>query len=229
MPHGKFIVALDGPAGAGKSTVSRLTASRLGFTLVDTGAIYRSVALLATRRGVAHTDDLALGPLVATARVRFELRGERNHVFLDQDDVTDAIRTPENSLAASTVSARPVVRDGLLSLQRRLALETADPGAVLEGRDIGTVVFPDAEVKVFLTASVDERARRRHQELLAKGDAPPLTRIHDEIVQRDAQDSGRAAAPLKQALDAVPVDTTGLTLQQVVEKIVALVERRRGA
>ena len=146
-----LIVAIDGPSGAGKSTVSKLLARRLGLSFVDTGALYRVVALSARRQGIATTDDAALGALIGKIRISFKAAGDENRVFLDDEDVSGEIRTPEISLLASAVSARPVVRQGLLGLQRRLALETP-VGAVLEGRDIGTVVFPDADLKFFLEA-----------------------------------------------------------------------------
>ncbi len=157
---GPLIVAIDGPAGAGKSSVAKILARLLGFALVDTGAIYRCVALAAQHRKIAFDDDERLGGLLDTLTISFKVEGEMNHVFLDGKDVSDAIRTPEISIAASQVSARPVVRAGLLELQRRLANE-AKLGAILEGRDIGTVVFPNAELKFFLHADPTVRARRR--------------------------------------------------------------------
>lgn len=229
MPQGKLIVALDGPAGAGKSTVSKRLAQRLQFALVDTGAIYRCIALAARRAGIQPQDNAKLTALVGSVKVGFAFMGGKNHVFLDGEDVTDAIRTPENSLAASTYSARPVVRQGLLGLQRRLALECEQPGAILEGRDIGTVVFPDADVKVFMTASVLKRAARRHAELAARGEAPPLEQVQREIEARDAQDSQRETAPLKKADDAVELDTTELSVDEIVEKIAAMVQQRQSA
>src|SRR4051812_40694718 len=162
-----FIIAIDGPAGAGKSTVSKILARRLGFSLVDTGAIYRCVALAAREQGVKLDDDAALERMLDGLRIGFKMEGKHNHVFLGGRDVSDAIRTPENSLAASQVSSRPIVRAKLLDLQRRLALE-AEEGAILEGRDIGTVVFPDADVKIFLDADPSIRARRRFEELFVK-------------------------------------------------------------
>jgi cytidylate kinase len=218
MSSRPFIVAIDGPAGAGKSTVSKVLARRLGFTLVDTGAIYRCVALKARREGLAFDDDSRLGELLARVHVSFEVVGEDNLVFLDGEDVSLEIRTPENSMAASQVSSRPVVRDGLLSLQRRLALE-APKGAILEGRDIGTVVFPDADAKFFLEADPDIRARRRFEELFQKGVERPLPEVLADQVKRDQDDASRAVAPLKPADDARRVDSTLLPLSDVVRTL----------
>lgn len=221
------IVAIDGPAGAGKSTVSRRLAQRLGFTLVDTGAIYRCVALKAQRLGVDLDDAAALEAFLGGLELRFEMSGDVNRVILDGRDVSDAIRTPENSLAASRVSQRPAVRAGLLGLQRRLGLE-ASTGAVLEGRDIGTVVFPDADVKVFLFADPKERARRRFEELAERGSARTIEQVLEEQNRRDREDSQRAVAPLKPAPDAVGVDSTALPLDEVVARIEGLVAAARG-
>jgi cytidylate kinase len=222
------IVAIDGPAGAGKTTVSKALAERLGFTRVDTGAIYRTVALAAIRRGIALDDDAKLGALVNEIDVAFAYRDGATRVILtnadgSKDDVSEEIRTADMSLAASRVSARQPVRAGLLGLQRRLA---GDGGAVLDGRDIGTVVFPDAEVKFFLTASLDTRARRRYLELKAREEIVPLDRIKKEIEKRDRDDSSRALAPLKQAEDAVVIDTSDLSPDQVVERMMAVVDER---
>ena len=226
-----FIVAVDGPAGAGKSTTSRRLAARLGFAMVDTGAIYRAVALAATRQGIAFDDDARLGTLLPEVRIRFEppppggeAAGQR--VLIGDEDVSEAIRTPPMSLGASAVSARPVVRAGLLELQRRLATAPGNRGAVLEGRDIGTVVFPDADAKFFLTAADDVRARRRFLELQAKGDPQPFEAVLADQRKRDTDDSSRDVAPLKAAQDAVTVDTGSLSLDDVVERLVALVTSR---
>jgi cytidylate kinase len=208
------IVAIDGPAGAGKSTVARQLARRLGFTIIDTGAIYRSVALAAQRAGISWEDDDALARLL-DAGLGLTFDGER--VLLRGEDVTEAIRTPEISRGASVVSARPVVRQKLLPLQRDLG-RAAARGAVLEGRDIGTVVFPDADVKFFLTASDEARARRRHAELAEKGLSVPLPEVLADQRRRDKDDTERAIAPLKAAPDAVIVDTTGFDLEQVVDR-----------
>jgi cytidylate kinase len=229
-----FIVAIDGPAGAGKSTVSRRLAARLGFAMVDTGAIYRTVALAAARGGVALDDDAALARLLPGLAIRFapppagrEAAGQR--VMLGAEDVSEAIRTPAVSLGASAVSARPVVRDGLLGLQRRLATAEGLAGAVLEGRDIGTVVFPDADAKFFLTASDEMRARRRFDELRAKGERVRFEDVLADQRKRDRDDREREIAPLRAAEDAVAVDTTGLTADDVVERLAAEVEARAAA
>jgi cytidylate kinase len=221
-----FIVAIDGPAGAGKSTAARRVASRLGFAMVDTGAIYRTVALAAFRRGIALDDDAALAGLLPELEIHFApCPGGGQRVLLGSDDVSVEIRTPPMSLGASKVSARPVVRAGLLDLQRRLACAPENRGAVLEGRDIGTVVFPDADAKFFLTAAADERARRRHAELGAKGDPSTYDEVLADQRQRDKDDSERAVAPLRPADDAKIVDTSGMPLEAVVETLVREIER----
>ena len=217
-----LIVAIDGPAGAGKSTVSKILARRLGFALVDTGAIYRCVALEAGRRKIPLDDDERLGALLDGLEIGFKVEGDQNRVFVQGVDVTTEIRTPDNSLAASQVSARPVVRAGLLELQRRLALG-ASKGAILEGRDIGTVVFPEAEVKVFLFADPKVRARRRYEELFTKGAEKPLAKVEEEQNKRDKDDSEREVAPLKPAADSVQIDSSQLELSMVVERIESLV------
>jgi cytidylate kinase len=226
-----FIVAIDGPAGAGKSTVSKLLARRLGFALVDTGAIYRCVALMARREGIASDDDAKLGELLGRIHIHFQVVGEENRVFLSGQDVSAEIRTPEISMGASQVSSRPVVRAGLLALQRRLALE-AEKGAILEGRDIGTVVFPDADAKFFLEASPEVRARRRYEELFQKGVDSSLEDVLADQTKRDRDDSARAVAPLKAADDAVRVDSSSVPLSEVVQALESEILRRlaqRGA
>jgi len=208
------IVAIDGPAGAGKSTVARQLAGRLGFSIIDTGAIYRAVALAARRAGIPWEDDEGLRKLL-DAGLGLSFDGER--VLLRGEDVTEAIRTPEISRGSSVVSARPVVRQKLLQLQRDLG-HAAARGAVLEGRDIGTVVFPDAQVKFFLTASDAARARRRHAELADRGLSVALDEVLSEQRRRDKDDTERAIAPLRAAPDAIVIDTTGLDLGEVVER-----------
>jgi cytidylate kinase len=220
-----FVVAIDGPAGAGKSTAARKLATRLGYAFLDTGAIYRAVALVARRRGVDWADAGAVAAVAQALDIRFEARGELNAVIVEGQDVTRDIRTPEMSDGASRVSAHPPVRTALLGLQRRLA---AGGGIVAEGRDMGTVVFPDAPAKFFLTASVEERARRRSEELLASGRAVDRGEVLREIIARDERDSTRAAAPLRRADDAIEIDSGGLTPQQVVEKMAEIVHDRGG-
>jgi CMP/dCMP kinase len=223
-----LIVAIDGPAGAGKSTVSKLLARRLGLSFVDTGALYRTVALSARRQGIATEDDAGLAALLGRIGISFRATGEQNQVFLDGEDVSAAIRTPEISLLASAVSARRVVREGLLGLQRRLALE-APVGAVLEGRDIGTVVFPDADLKFFLEASPDVRARRRYEELFQKGGDSTLDAVLADQIKRDRDDASRAVAPLKAAEDAIRVDSSSLPLSEVVQTLERVIRERLAA
>jgi len=223
-----FIVAIDGPAGAGKSTVSKLLARRLGLSFVDTGALYRTVALSARREGIASDDDARLAELLRRIQISFKAVGEENRVYLDGEDVSSEIRAPEISLAASAVSARPVVRDGLLELQRRLALE-APVGAVLEGRDIGTVVFPEADLKFFLEANPDVRARRRYEEMFQKGAESTLDAVLADQTKRDRDDASRAVAPLRPADDAVRVDSSVLPLSEVVQQLERVIRERMAA
>ena len=213
-----MIVAIDGPAGAGKSTIARNVAKRLGFQLVDTGAMYRTVALKARERGIDLENGAALAELASTLSFSFEIRGRNNIVFCNGEDVGDAIRTPENSQAASKTSALPEVRAALLDLQRNIGREH---DSVLEGRDIGTVVFPDADVKIFLTASPTIRAKRRTRQLRAMGKPADYDAILQEIEERDHRDMKRENAPLKQADDAVAIDSTAHTVDEVVSMILA--------
>jgi CMP/dCMP kinase len=224
VPHSAPIVAIDGPAGAGKSTVARQLAAQLGFSMIDTGAIYRSVALAASRAGIAWDDDEGLRRLLDPGPP-LSFDGER--VTLNGQDVSQEIRAPLISRGASVVSARPVVREKLLQLQRDLG-RNAPKGAVLEGRDIGTVVFPDAEVKFFLTATDEARALRRHAELSEKGLAVNLADVLSDQQRRDKDDTERTIAPMKPAQDALLVDTTGLDLAEVVEHCLQLAKARLG-
>ncbi|MEM6533878.1 MAG: (d)CMP kinase [Myxococcota bacterium] len=216
-----LVVAIDGPAGAGKSTVARRVADALSLTLVDTGAIYRAVALLALRNGVAIDDGDALGEIARELDIQFQMDGDINRVRVFDEDVTAMIRTPDVAMAASSVSRHPQVRSALLALQRSYAERT---GAVLEGRDIGTVVLPNAQVKVFLDASPEERARRRYEELQSLGDQScTFEDVLVEVEQRDEQDRNRSVAPLKPASDARVLDSTSMSVDEVVASIVAAV------
>jgi CMP/dCMP kinase len=226
------VVALDGPAGAGKSTVAKLVAVRMGFALVDTGAIYRTLAMVALADGVSVDDEPRLTAIARTIpdHLCFVMDGDKNTVIYKNVDVSDAIRAPAVSAAASAVARHASVRAALLELQRTLGRR--GPGAVLEGRDIGTVVFPDAAVKAFVTASVDERARRRlrdMQERDATVSNDALDDVKRDIAARDAQDSARATAPLLPAADAHLLDTTGKSLEAVVDEVVALIRAARSA
>ncbi len=215
-----LIVAIDGPAGAGKTTVARRVAAALGLPLLDTGAIYRALALVAKRKGVDWSDAQALGALTQDFPIRFVPAPSPESpqgVFVGEEAVTKEIRSPEISEGASQVSAHPPVRDGLLDIQRALAAK----GCVAEGRDMGTVVFPDAPHKFFLTAQPGARAQRRHAELVArKGpEAPSLDAVAEDLARRDARDSGREVAPLSQAADATALDSTRLSADEVVQAI----------
>lgn len=219
-----MIVAIDGPAGAGKSTVARAVAERLGFQLLETGALYRAVGWLATEAGVALDDEAELARIATALNLEFRFTGGRNHVFINGVDRSDDLRTQAAGEAASQVSALPAVRAALLDYQRELA---AARDSVMEGRDIGTVVIPDAELKFFVTASVAERARRRFDELKAKGEAPELAAIAEEIRKRDERDSTREVAPLRPAEDAEVLDTTGVDVDDVIVEVLARIDARR--
>jgi len=220
----ELIVAIDGPSGAGKSTLSKLLASRLDYTNIDTGAMYRSVALASARVGISPENDAALENLCSSIRIGFRREGGGERVLLNGEDVSEAIRTPENSLLTSRVSARPTVRRALVRMQREMG---ASGGVVLEGRDIGTVVFPDAEVKFFLLATAEERGRRRFEELKAKGMEVDLLQTIEEVKARDEADSTREHAPLVQAADAVVLDSTSMTIDEVLAEMLLVVRQRR--
>jgi cytidylate kinase len=219
------VVAIDGPAGAGKSTVTKQVAERLGYVMIDTGALYRTIALAAAQAGASFDDEAVVGALaerLAEQRaIELGCDADGNtRVLLAGNDVSQAIRTLEMGQGASKVSALPRVRAALLSMQREAG---RDGGVVLEGRDIGTVVFPRAEAKFFLTASVEVRARRRFDELGEKGSQADLEQVQREVEERDRRDSTRPIAPLKQADDALVVDSSELSVAEVVEQIVARV------
>lgn len=209
----KLIVAIDGPSGAGKSSVTRALADRLGYLHIDTGAMFRVVALMASRGGIDPGDHRSLAGLCAGLNIEFAVADGACRVLANGEDVTGDIRTPEISLLTSRVAAIPAVRNHLLFLQRRMGEQG---GVVLEGRDIGTVVFPGADIKFYLTASAEERGRRRFAELQAKGVQVNLAQTVAEVVQRDEQDINRDYAPLRRADDAVEIDSTALTLEEVI-------------
>ncbi len=211
----QFIVTIDGPAGSGKTTLSRMLADKLGFDYVDTGALYRGVAWQVLRKGVAVDDNAALGRLCQDLSLELIRQKGDLHLWVDGVDVTDRIRTPEISMAASAVSAQPTIRECLLGLQRSLGQNRR---AVFEGRDMGTVVFPDAQIKFFLEADLEVRAQRRFQELTPQTDTE-FKDVKADMKKRDANDSSRALAPLKPASDAVMIDTTDLSIPQVLDQL----------
>jgi len=220
-----FVVAIDGPAGAGKSTVAKALARRLGYTFLDSGALYRAGAWAARRRGIAWSDGGSLGQLIQDLDIRFDSRAGGNTIAVDGEDVTAEIRRPEISDGASQVSAFPEVRQGLLALQRRMG---ASSRVVAEGRDMGTVVFPDAAAKFFLTAPIEERARRRSLELAESGRPQDPDAVLAEMRLRDQRDSTRAVAPLRRADDAIEIDTGGLSPEDVVLRMATIVRERGG-
>ena len=217
----RIVVAIDGPAGAGKSSIARRLAKRLGFLYIDSGAMYRAVGLWALKAGIDLADAHRLSQLAAEAAIQLEPGGSR--VLLNGEDVTEAIRTPEVSQAASRVSTIGGVRKAMVAEQRRMAEQSS---VVMEGRDIGSVVFPDAEIKIFLDADTGVRAERRLRESAERGDSVDPAEMARQIRQRDERDRTRAEAPLVQAPDAVYVDSTGLTIEQVEETILRIIRER---
>ena len=216
-------IAIDGPSGAGKSTIAKAVSKKPGFIYVDTGALYRSIGLYVLNKGKDTANREETAALLPEISVKIRYVDGVQHVYLNEEDVSDDIRKPPVSMAASNVSAHPEVREFLLNLQRQFAKEN---NVVMDGRDIGTVVLPHADIKIFLTASSEERARRRYRELIEKGEQVDFEQIHEEIKQRDFNDSHRAIAPLKQAPDAVLVDTTGCTLEESIEKLETIIRSR---
>ncbi len=220
----KLIIAIDGPSGAGKSTLSKALAKRTGYTNIDTGAMYRAVALLVNRQQVDVADDRALQELCCDLTIEFIRGAEQERVIVNGEDVSQQIRTPEVSLLTAKVAACSTVREAMVRLQRKMG---EAGGVVLEGRDIGTVVFPNADVKFFLSATAAERGRRRYDELRAKGLDVELQQTIAEVEERDAADSAREHAPLRRAGDAIDIDSTSMTIEEVLDKMLQLVEQRQ--
>ncbi|NLH95854.1 MAG: (d)CMP kinase [Clostridiaceae bacterium] len=218
-------IAIDGPAGAGKSTVAKAISRELGIIYLDTGAMYRAVALKAIRSGIDTKDQQAVEAMVKNIDIRIEYRDSEQRIFLDGTDVTGSIRTPEVSVGASDVAVIPAVREKMVELQRRIAREN---DVVMDGRDIGTYVLPDASYKFFLTASLDERAKRRFNEMRANGmTGVSLEDVRKDIEYRDRNDSSRSFAPLSKAPDALEIDTTGISPEEVVRMIMDIIKNRK--
>ena len=215
----KINIAIDGPSAAGKSTIAKRLAKALGYSHLDTGAMYRCVGYLAAQRGIDLHDEDALTEMTASMRIRFDSEG---HVFLNEEDVSAAIRENRVSMLASSVSVHPRVRKLLVDMQRQMAL---DKGVIMDGRDIGTVVLPDAELKIFMVASVEARARRRYQEYLDKHIEADYDTICEDIKKLDDQDMHRAASPLTKAADAHEIDTSDMSIEEVCAAILSLVEK----
>lgn len=216
-------VAIDGPAGAGKSTIARTVAQKLGFIYVDTGALYRAIGLFAAREGIDMHDEAALSPRLADVRVELRYRDGAQHIFLCGEDVTGDIRSPEMSRAASVVSAQPSVRAFLLELQRDMA---ARYDVIMDGRDIGTVVLPGADVKIYLTATPEARARRRYDEYMKKGETVAYQDILEDMKRRDYDDMHRDIAPLRQADDAVLLETSDNTVRESIDLVLRTLKKR---
>ena len=216
----RLLIVIDGPAGAGKSTAARILARQLGYRYLDTGATYRVVALRAKQAGITPEMIAELGRLCAEIRIRFEDTEEGQRVYMDGRDVTEAIRTPEISMLASRISQARVVRDALVDLQRSLG----GSGVVAEGRDMGLVVFPQADVKFYLDARPEERGTRRYKELLSRGITADLDRVREDTNRRDREDRNREVAPLQQAPDAITIDSTSLTPEEVVKRMLLVIK-----
>lgn len=219
----KLIIAIDGPSGAGKSTLSKALAKKLGYLNIDTGAMYRSVALLAGKQNIDPKDTAALKKLCSSMSINFVHSDGVDRVLVNDIDVSAAIRTPEVSLLTAQVAANPAVREAMMLLQRKMG---EGGGVVLEGRDIGTVVFPYADVKFFLSATAEQRGLRRYEELRQQGLAVDLQQTISEVEARDAVDTARTHAPLKQAADAVVVDSTHLSIAEVLQKMFFIVRNK---
>jgi len=219
-----MMVAIDGPSGAGKSSCARLAAQTLGFVYIDTGALYRAIGLAVRVAGASTKDETLVAACLPGIELRIQYIAGTQHVFWGNEDVSEAIRTPESAMAASDVAKIPAVRAYLLGLQRELARAQ---NSIMDGRDIGTVVLPEADVKLFLTASPEERAKRRWLELKTKGLDEPFGKVLAEVTERDRQDTERALSPLRPAEDGILLDTTGMTQEEAVRAIVDIVKERQ--
>jgi cytidylate kinase len=214
------VIAVDGPGGSGKGTIAMLLANHLGWHYLDSGALYRLTALAALNAGVPHDDETALGSLAAGLDIRFETDGENTRAMLSGMDVSERIRLDDIGILASRISAYPAVRAALSERQRRFR---QPPGLVADGRDMGTVIFPDARLKIYLTASPDIRAERRYKQLKEKGESVNLTRLFREIKARDSRDQSRSVAPLRPAEDAKIIDSTDMSIEEVFAKVVSMI------
>ncbi len=218
-------IAIDGPAGAGKSTIARMAAKELGFIYVDTGALYRTIGVAVSRTGTDTENEKDLKALLDKINIELAFEDGVQKVILDGEDVSEAIRTPDASMMASKVSAIPMVRESLLDLQRNLATKN---NVIMDGRDIGTVILPDAQVKIFLTASPEVRAKRRYDELLAKGKNVSFDEVLSDMILRDKNDSEREIAPLKPAPDSVLADTSDDNLEEAISRVVSIIKDKLG-
>jgi len=218
-----FSIAIDGPAGAGKSTIAKMIAKKLNIIYIDTGAMYRAVALYCINHGIQCTDKNNVEKILDQIEIKILYKDHTQRIFLNDEDVSDIIRTQEISQGASDVATIQAVRVKMVELQRNLAKSAS---VVMDGRDIGTHVLPNADLKIFLTASVEERASRRYKELTQKGIECSLSKIKEEIEARDKNDTCRECSPLRKAEDAVEVDTTGKTIQEVVDQIISLIPKQ---
>lgn len=219
----RFAIAVDGPAGSGKSTVAKLVAGKLGIIYVDTGAMYRTVALYCMKKKIPLEEEAAVVAALEGLNMRIRPEAEGQRIFLNEEDVTEKIRTAEIGKAASTVAAYQKVRERMVQMQQKMAEEHS---VIMDGRDIGTVVLPDAEVKIYLDAGVEERVRRRVGELAAKGESADLKEIKKMIVQRDYNDMHREHSPLKKAEDAVTLDSTSMGIEEVLQRILDITAER---
>ena len=216
-------IAIDGPSGAGKSTVASSLGKRLGYLYIDTGAMYRSVALGVKKKGIFPEDELAVSQLASSLHITFVTEGKQTRIFCEGEDITEAIRTPEVSRLASSISRQKGVREALVQMQRELGREG---GVILEGRDIGTVVFPDADVKFYLDAEGDERVRRRYHEMVEKGVKVDFKETQEELLQRDHNDMHRSHSPLRKADDALFIDSTHRSVEEIVEEMIRIVKAK---